>query len=162
MNEALSVDPSEITASMSFGIPLIPLATLMISEGFLWLYRRAVVRAMAAQRQGSAAEAPVRPPATTVAGPVALVVRSMDEDSIGDRFLCSNESIKRALAHLDTDPGPDGRCCITNFICRDHAWQRVFGRLAGKSDAVLMDRLVKRLCEAVALSRREPAVAQTG
>jgi hypothetical protein len=58
---------------------------------------------------------------------------------IGDRFLDSDQSIKRALAQLDTDPDPDGRYRITDFICRDHAWRTVFGRLAAKSDVVLMD-----------------------
>ena len=58
---------------------------------------------------------------------------------LGDRFLDTSESIERALAQLDTDPDPDGRYRITDFICRDHAWQTVFGRLAAASDVVLMD-----------------------
>jgi hypothetical protein len=58
---------------------------------------------------------------------------------IGDRFLDSDQSIKRALADLDTDPDPDGRYRVTDFICRDHAWRTVFGRLAANSDVVLMD-----------------------
>jgi hypothetical protein len=28
---------------------------------------------------------------------------------------------------------------VTDFICRDHAWRTVFGRLAAGSDVVLMD-----------------------
>ena len=58
---------------------------------------------------------------------------------LGDRFLDSDESIARALSRLDTDPDPDGRYRITDFICRDHAWRTVFGRLARESDVVLMD-----------------------
>jgi hypothetical protein len=58
---------------------------------------------------------------------------------LGDRFLDSDESIERALGGLDTDPDPDGRYRVTDFICRDHAWRTVFGRLAAASDVVLMD-----------------------
>jgi hypothetical protein len=58
---------------------------------------------------------------------------------LGDRFLDSDESIERALTGLDTDPDPDGRYRVTDFICRDHAWRTVFGRLAAGSDVVLMD-----------------------
>jgi len=58
---------------------------------------------------------------------------------LGDRFLDSDESIERALARLDTDPDPDGRYRVTDFICRDRAWRTVFARLAAGSDAVLMD-----------------------
>jgi hypothetical protein len=58
---------------------------------------------------------------------------------LGDRFLDSADSIDRALAQLDTDPDPDGQYRITDFICRDHAWRTVFGRLASASDVVLMD-----------------------
>lgn len=58
---------------------------------------------------------------------------------LGHRFLDSAESIDRALTQLDTDPDPDGRYRITDFICRDHAWRTVFRRLASASDVVLMD-----------------------
>jgi hypothetical protein len=58
---------------------------------------------------------------------------------LGDRFLDSSDSIDRALGQLDTDPDHDGRYRITDFICRDHAWRTVFGRLAAASDVVLMD-----------------------
>lgn len=88
MNEAQSLEPSGITAWMLLGLPLIPLATLAISEVYLWLYRRAVVRAMAAQRQSSGATVTVTaaapPPATTLPGQVALTVRSIDRDTRSD------------------------------------------------------------------------------
>ncbi len=58
---------------------------------------------------------------------------------LGDRFLDSDESIHRALEQLDTRPDHDGRYRVTDFICRDHAWRTVFGRLAEASDVVLMD-----------------------
>ena len=58
---------------------------------------------------------------------------------LGDRFLDSSDSVERALGQLDTHPDHDGRYRITDFICRDHAWRTVFGRLAAASDVVLMD-----------------------
>ncbi len=81
MNEAQSLEPSGITAWLLLGLPLIPLATLAISEAYLWLYRRAVVRAMAAQRQSSGATTTAPPPVTTRPGHVALIVRSIDSDA---------------------------------------------------------------------------------
>jgi hypothetical protein len=84
MNEAQSLEPSGITAWMLLGLPLIPLATLAISEVYLWLYRRAVVQAMAAQRQSSGATATAPAPAPALAGQVALAVRSVDRDSGSD------------------------------------------------------------------------------
>jgi hypothetical protein len=58
---------------------------------------------------------------------------------LGHRFLDSEESVDRALEHLDLNPDPDCRYRTTDFICRDHAWRTVFGRLATASDVVMMD-----------------------
>ena len=83
MNEAQSLEPSGITAWMLIGVPMIPWMTLVISEVYLWLYRRAVVRAMAAQRAGSAASTPSSPAQPAVPGQVALVARSVDTSDAG-------------------------------------------------------------------------------
>jgi hypothetical protein len=58
---------------------------------------------------------------------------------LGSRFLETGDSIDAALAELDVAPDHDGRFRITDFFCRDSAWRNVFGRLAARSDVVLMD-----------------------
>lgn len=55
------------------------------------------------------------------------------------QFVPDRADLERRLAGLDRRPDPDGRFRIHEFFCRADTWQMTMERLAGDSDAVLMD-----------------------
>jgi hypothetical protein len=55
------------------------------------------------------------------------------------RFVQGEADLDQRLVHLDTQPDPDGRFRVNEFFCRANTWQSTMQRLAGGSDAVLMD-----------------------
>lgn len=55
------------------------------------------------------------------------------------RFVRGEADLEQRLVHVDTQPDPDGRFRVNEFFCRANTWQRTMQRLAGGSDAVLMD-----------------------
>jgi hypothetical protein len=55
------------------------------------------------------------------------------------QFVSDTAEIDRRIASLDTRRDPDNRYRVNEFFCRTDTWQAVMTRLAGVSDAVLMD-----------------------
>jgi hypothetical protein len=54
-------------------------------------------------------------------------------------FIDGPETLDLRLSETDHEPDPDGRFRVSDFFCYDDTWQMVLSRLAGESDAVLMD-----------------------
>ena len=54
-------------------------------------------------------------------------------------FIEGPETLDLRLSETDHEPDPDGRFRVSDFFCYDDTWQMVLSRLAGESDAVLMD-----------------------
>jgi hypothetical protein len=80
MTDAQAGEASGITGLVLIGLPFIPFVTVAISELLLWLYRRAVVRAMTDRASpGAVATVAASPRAVTVTQPdVELVVQTAD------------------------------------------------------------------------------------
>jgi hypothetical protein len=55
------------------------------------------------------------------------------------RFIDGRETLERRLSEEDDEPDRDGRFRVNDFFCHDDTWRMVLSRLAGGSDAVLMD-----------------------
>lgn len=55
------------------------------------------------------------------------------------RFIDGPREFSERLAVLDTRPDRDLRFRVNDFFCYDDTWKMVFGELARRSDAVLMD-----------------------
>jgi hypothetical protein len=55
------------------------------------------------------------------------------------RFIGDQEDLERRLAETTALRDPDGRYRVNDFFCHDDSWRMVLARLAGDSDAVLMD-----------------------
>ena len=64
-------------------------------------------------------------------------------DFVGGRlsrqFVQGEIDLEARLSHMDDRPDPDGRYRVNEFFCRADTWQMTMQRLAGQSDAVLMD-----------------------
>lgn len=64
-------------------------------------------------------------------------------DFVGGRlsrqFVQGETDLEQRVARIDTRPDPDGRYRVNEFFCRADTWQMTMQRLAGRSDAVLMD-----------------------
>jgi hypothetical protein len=55
------------------------------------------------------------------------------------RFIDSGRSLELRIAAMDLEADGDGRFRATEFFCHDDTWKLTLARLAGESDAVLMD-----------------------
>lgn len=55
------------------------------------------------------------------------------------RFIHDQETLELRLSEEDDEPDRDGRFRVNDFFCHDDTWRMVLSRLAGGSDAVLMD-----------------------
>jgi hypothetical protein len=55
------------------------------------------------------------------------------------RFIDSGEALDLRISQMDVEPDGDGRFRVTEFFCHDDTWKLCLARLAGESDAVLMD-----------------------
>lgn len=55
------------------------------------------------------------------------------------RFIDGAETLELRLSEEDDEPDRDGRFRVNDFFCHDDTWRMVLSRLAGGSDAVLMD-----------------------
>ena len=58
---------------------------------------------------------------------------------LGRQFVAGTPDLERRIAATDTAADPDGRYRVNEFFCRTDTWQMTMQRLAGASDAVLMD-----------------------
>ena len=58
---------------------------------------------------------------------------------LGRQFVKDQADLERRVSAIDGQPDPDGRYRIHEFFCHDDTWQMTMQRLAGSSDAVLMD-----------------------
>ena len=58
---------------------------------------------------------------------------------LGRRFIDGEQTLARHLSEMDEQPDYDGRFRVHDFFCHDDTWKMVFSRLAGDSDAVVMD-----------------------
>jgi hypothetical protein len=55
------------------------------------------------------------------------------------RFIDSGRALDLRIAAMDLEADGDGRFRATEFFCHDDTWKLTLARLAGESDAVLMD-----------------------
>ena len=55
------------------------------------------------------------------------------------RFIDSGRTLDLRIGHMDLEPDGEGQFRVTEFFCHDDTWKLTLGRLAGESDAVLMD-----------------------
>ena len=55
------------------------------------------------------------------------------------RFIDGPQTLDLRLSEEDDEPDRDGRFRVNDFFCHDDTWRMVLSRLAGDSDAVLMD-----------------------
>jgi len=55
------------------------------------------------------------------------------------RFVQGEADLEQRVSLMDTRPDPDGRHRVNEFFCRANTWQMTMQRLAGQSNAVLMD-----------------------
>lgn len=55
------------------------------------------------------------------------------------QFVLGEADLEGRVAELDRQPDPDGRYRVNQFFCYADTWQLTMRRLAGESDAVLMD-----------------------
>lgn len=55
------------------------------------------------------------------------------------RFIDGPETLDLRLSEEDDEPDRDGRFRVNDFFCYENTWRMVLSRLAGESDAVLMD-----------------------
>lgn len=55
------------------------------------------------------------------------------------RFIDGPQSLDRRVSEMDLAQDQDGRYRVNDFFCHENTWRLVFSRLAGQSEAVLMD-----------------------
>lgn len=55
------------------------------------------------------------------------------------RFIGDPQALEAQLEAMDLDPDPDGRYRVNEFFCHADTWRLAVTRLAGSSDAVVMD-----------------------
>lgn len=55
------------------------------------------------------------------------------------QFVTGPADLEQRLATLDLRPDPDGRYRVNQLFCHDDTWRLALTRLAGSSDAVMMD-----------------------
>ena len=55
------------------------------------------------------------------------------------RFIDSAQTLDLRISQMDLEPDFDNRLRVNDFFCHDDTWRMTLARLAGESDAVLMD-----------------------
>lgn len=55
------------------------------------------------------------------------------------RFIDSGRTLDLRIGQMDLEPDGEGQFRVTEFFCHDDTWKLTLARLAGESDAVLMD-----------------------
>jgi hypothetical protein len=55
------------------------------------------------------------------------------------RFIDSGRTLDLRIDQMDLEPDGEGQFRVTEFFCHDDTWKLTLARLAGESDAVLMD-----------------------